>query len=162
MKQLTSEQALHRLSNYCSRTERCIFDVRRKLIAWEIPENEQNQIIRKLQQEKFLDESRYCRAFVNDKSKYNHWGAYKIKVELKKKQIPEDRIREALENLQPEETLEQLCRLLEQKKKSVNGKNDFEIKQKLMRFAAGRGFSQEETEKALLNCHFAPLFQFFF
>ncbi|MDR3338927.1 MAG: recombination regulator RecX [Candidatus Symbiothrix sp.] len=149
MKQITSEQAFIRLSNYCSRTERCIFDIRRKLMAWEIPGNEQNQIIKKLQQEKFLNESRYCRAFVNDKSKYNRWGAYKIKVELMKKQISEDLIREALENLQPEETLEQLCRLLEQKKKSVKGKNDFEIKQKLMRFAAGRGFSQEDVEKAL-------------
>jgi regulatory protein len=149
MKQLSPEQALHRLAAYCSHAERCIFDVRRKMDAWEIPVNEQNKIIERLMQEKFLDESRYCRAFVNDKSKYSHWGAYKIKYELAKKQIPGQLIREALENLDSNESQEQLRGLLEQKRKSVKGKTEFEIKQKLMRFAASRGFSQGEIEKAL-------------
>jgi regulatory protein len=149
MKQISSEQALHRLAAYCSRAERCVFDVRRKMETWEIPIEEQNRIIGRLTQEKFLDESRYCRAFVNDKSKYSHWGAYKIKYELAKKQISGQLIREALENIDSDESAEQLRLLLEQKRKSVRGKNEFEIRQKLMRFAAGRGFSQGEIEKAL-------------
>ncbi|GHT11913.1 hypothetical protein FACS189415_0070 [Bacteroidia bacterium] len=149
MKQINPEQALHRLAAYCSRAERCVSDVRRKMEAWEIPCEEQSRIIGRLTQEKFLDEGRYCRAFVNDKSKYNHWGAYKIKYELAKKQIPGHLIREALENIDSEENLEQLRLLLEQKRKSIKGKNEFEIRQKLMRFAASRGFSQGEIEKAL-------------
>ncbi|GHT62141.1 hypothetical protein AGMMS50239_14670 [Bacteroidia bacterium] len=143
------EQALNKLANYCSRAERCIYDVRRKLEVWEIAKDEQNKIIRRLQQEKFLDESRYCRAFVNDKSKYAHWGVYKIKYALKKKQIPDELIREALENLDPEENREQLRQLIERKRKTVKGKNEFEIRQKLMRFAVGRGFAMEEAEKVL-------------
>jgi regulatory protein len=151
MKQLSPEQALHQLAAYCSRAERCVFDVRRKMDAWEILVGEQDKIIRKLCQEKFLDETRYCRAFVNDKTKYSHWGVYKIRFELKKKQIPEELIREALENIDPEENTEHLRQLLEQKKKSVKGKNEFEIRQKLMRFAASRGFSTEAIERAIPN-----------
>jgi regulatory protein len=149
MKQLSPEQALHHLAAYCSRAERCVADVRRKMEAWEIPLDAQNRIIGRLTQEKFLDESRYCRAFVNDKSKYSAWGTYKIKYELSKKQIPAHLIKDALENIDSGESLEQLRRLLEQKKKSVKGKNEFEIRQKLMRFAASRGFSQAEIEKAM-------------
>ena len=149
MKKLSFEQASFRLANYCSRAERCVYDVRRKLEAWEMAKDEQDKIIRRLQQEKFLDENRYCRAFVNDKSKYAHWGAYKIKYALKKKQVPDDLIREALQNLDPEENREQLRQLIERKRKSVRGKSEFEIRQKLMRFAVGRGFALEEIEKIL-------------
>jgi regulatory protein len=146
---ITFEQALNKLANYCCRAERCIFDVRKKLDAWEIAKDVQDKIIRRLQQEKFLDEERYCKAYVNDKSKYAHWGTFKIKYELKKKHVSEDLIRESLENLNPEESREQLRQLIDRKRKSVKGKNEFEIRQKLIRFAVGRGFSLEEAEKVL-------------
>jgi regulatory protein len=149
MKSLTYEQALQRLAAYCSRTERCVFDVRRKMLAWDISGDEQNRIIQRLTQEKFLDESRYCRAFVNDKFKYSRWGIYKIKYELKKKQIPVHLIAEALEGIDSEENQEQLQQLLSQKMKMVKGRNGYEIRQKLMRFALGRGFSPDEIEKAI-------------
>ncbi|MDR2621209.1 MAG: RecX family transcriptional regulator [Dysgonamonadaceae bacterium] len=153
---ISFEQALNRLANYCSRAERCISDVRRKLEAFEIAKDEQDKIIQRLQQEKFLDERRYCRAFVNDKSKYARWGAHKIKYALKKKQIPDELIRESLENLDPAENREQLRRLIEQKRKTVKGKNEFEVRQKLIRFAVGRGFALEEVESVLFNKEIIP------
>ena len=143
------EQALNKLANYCSRGERCMYDVRKKLDAWEITTSDQEKIIRRLQEGKFLDESRYCRAFVNDKSKYSHWGIFKIKYALKKKHISDDLIREALEIIDLEENREQLRQLIERKRKSVKGKNEWEIRQKLIRFALGRGFSLEEVEKVI-------------
>jgi regulatory protein len=73
MNKLTYEQALHRSAAYCSRSERCAWDIRRKMDAWEIPSGQQNQIIQQLRKEKFIDEERYCKAFVNDKAKYNRW-----------------------------------------------------------------------------------------
>jgi len=154
MSKLSYEQALNRLAAYCSRAERCIFDVRSKMYELEIPSEQQNQIIQKLQKEKFLDEERYCKAFVNDKSKYNRWGVNKIRFELKRKQIPEELIREALKNINSEENRERLRLLIEQKMKSVKGKNDWEIRQKLIRFAASRGFSQEDIDIILASIPF--------
>jgi len=149
MNKLSYEQALHRLAAYCSRAERCEWDICRKMDEWEIPAEQQNQIIQKLQKEKFLDEERYCKAFVSDKAKYNRWGIHKIRFELRKKQISEPLIRKALENLDPEENRERLRLLIEQKKKSVKGKNEWEIRQKLLRFASSRGFSQSDIESVL-------------
>lgn len=146
---ITCEQALNKLADYCGRSERCIFDVRKKLAAWGIAKEEQENIIRRLQQEKFLDESRYCRAYINDKSKYAHWGTFKIKYELMKKQIPKDLIRESLDNLDPEENREQLRQLIDRKRKSVKGKDEFEIRRKLTHFAVMRGFPLEEVEIVL-------------
>jgi regulatory protein len=144
MKIISSEQALSHLAAYCSKAERCVFDVKQKLIRLEIPEKEQKAIIRKLQDEGFLNEFRFCRAFVNDKSKYNKWGYHKIKYELKKKQIAEELIEDTLSEIRPEENKERLIRLLQAKSKTVKGKTKYETEQKLMRFAAGRGFSQDD------------------
>jgi len=146
MNNISYEQALHRLAVYCSRAERCVYDVGRKMDEWEIPSEQKNKIIQKLQKEKFLDEGRYCRAFVHDKIRYNKWGFYKIRFELKRKQIPEKLIQEALKSLDPEENRERLRVLIEQKIKSVKGNNEWEIKQKLLRFATSRGFSQDDVE----------------
>jgi regulatory protein len=149
MNNLTYEQALHRLAAYCSRTERCKDDIFRKMEHWNLPAEDQKKLIQYLQQEKFLDEVRYCRAFVHDKQHYNGWGSYKIGYELKKKHLPDTLIREALQAIDPEENREQLRRLLTHKRKTVKGENETEIKQKLIRFAAGKGFSLEDIEAIL-------------
>jgi len=151
MKKLSYEQALHRLAAYCSRAERCVWDIRRKMDTMEIPSDQQNRIVQHLQKEKFIDEERYCKAFVHDKSQYNRWGNHKIRFELRKRQLPDTLIQETLKGLNPEETRERLRLLLEQKKKSVKGKNEWEIRQKLLRFAASRGFSQEDFELVTRN-----------
>ena len=149
MNPIKYEQALHRLAAYCSRGERCAYDIRLKMTGWGLPEEEQNKVIQYLQRENFLDEKRYCRAFVHDKSQYNRWGAYKIRYELKKKQIPDPLIREAIAEIDTDASREQLRQLLANKRKTVKGDNEYAINQKLMRFAAGKGFSLEEIEAAL-------------
>jgi regulatory protein len=86
---------------------------------------------------------------VNDKTRHNRWGIQKIRYELRKKQLPEDLIQEALGAIDPDEGLERLRELLQSKRKTIQGKSEYEIKQKLMRFAVGRGFSPDDIEKAL-------------
>ena len=138
------EQALHHLAAYCSRSERCSFDLRKKMANWELSETDCNKIIEKLQKENFLNDERFCIAFVRDKFRYNKWGAHKICYELKKKQLPEQWIESALQEIDTQTNIEQLKQLLANKRKYTKGANDYEVKQKLIRFALGRGFDLEE------------------
>ena len=149
MKQLSEAEALRKSATYCSLADRCIDDVRKKLVHWEIELPVQNRIIQRLIQEHFLDEERFCWSFVNDKVKFNKWGVNKIKFELRKRNIPDDLIQSALNTINPEENRERLLQLLVAKKKSLKGKNDFEIQQKLMRFAAGRGFAVDDILRVI-------------
>ena len=146
---MTKEKAFETLASYCSSAEHCIWEVRRKLDHWEIPENDCTKIIAKLVKEGYIDERRYCHAYVNDKSKYDKWGGYKIRFELEKRNIPDEIIQEALSSIIPEENQERLQQLLAAKRKSVKGKSDYEINQKLIRFAMGRGFSPDEINEVL-------------
>ena len=148
---LSEEKALHKIAAYCSRAERCEFDIRRKLTSWELSDIEQNSIINRLKNEKFLDHNRYCRSFINDKVKYNKWGVNKIIFELRKKQIEEKFYLPILEEVSRDTFEEQLVHLLKVKNKSVKAKDFYDRKNKLIRFSLGRGFSMDLTVRSVEN-----------
>jgi len=143
------ELALHQLAAYCSRAERCSFDIRKKMTSWELSETDCQKIIEKLQKENFLNDERFCIAFVRDKFRYNKWGVHKIRYELKKKQLPAHWIESALQEIDNQVNIEQLKQLLGNKRKHTKGANDYEINQKLIRFAVGRGFDLEEVLRVI-------------
>ena len=140
MKQLTPGEALNKAASYCTLCERCISEVTAKLTAWDVPYAEQRKIIAHLQEEKFIDEQRYCRAFVNDKLRFNHWGRKKIIFALYEKKLPKNFVYEAVEEIDEEEYMNVLKEVIAIKSKEFKGKDDYSTRQKLMRFAASRGF----------------------
>lgn len=140
MRQISPAEALNKAAAYCSLCERCINEVRKKLTAWGIAPIEQNKIIERLIKERFIDEERYCRAFVNDKIRFNHWGKIKITAALREKQIDKKYISSAIDNIDENEYMQILRDILITKQKEYKGKEDFATKQKLIRFAASRGF----------------------
>lgn len=148
---LTEQNALYRAASYCSKAERCEYDVRKKLIAWEQSDEEQTRIIKRLKSEKYLDNSRYCRSFINDKVKYNKWGEKKIIFELRKRMISENDYRPYLEELTKDDYEEQLVHILKVKNRTTKAKDDYDRKTKLIRFALSRGFSMDLAIKCADN-----------
>ena len=82
-KMMTKEEVLYKLAAYCSSAERCVQDVEKKLQKADLSQEDNQQILHRLQQEKFVDDRRYAFAFVNDKIRFNQWGRIKIAYELK-------------------------------------------------------------------------------
>ncbi|MFT3995052.1 MAG: regulatory protein RecX [Dysgonomonas sp.] len=146
---LTEPQALNKAAAYCSKAERCEFDVRKKLIAWELSEESIFHILKRLKDERFLSNERFCRSFINDKVQFNKWGRTKIVYELRKRNIAETDYLPHLEQLPDDEFEKQLIRILQTKIKSVKAKNDYEKKTKLIRFALGRGFPMDLAIKCV-------------
>lgn len=149
MKEISESEMLHKAAAYCSATERCIQEVEKKILSSGLPQEAVERIIARLLQEKFIDETRYCRSFVNDKLRFNKWGRIKIGYELRKKNIPGATIREALDTIDEEEYKSILLGLLKEKKKTIRGNNERENYYKLLRFAAGRGFESDITNRCL-------------
>jgi regulatory protein len=73
--------------------------------------------------------------------RYNKWGRRKVEQALWQKHIAEDIRQRALDEVEDEEYLSVLKPLLKQKRRTVKAQNDYELNQKLMRFALGRGFT---------------------
>lgn len=140
MKELSEAEMLHRAAAYCSGAERCISDVEKKIMAAGLDDEASKRIIKRLLDERFIDEKRYARFFVNDKFQFNKWGKIKINYELQKKKISSEIREESLSALDEEAYNRMLLDLLKAKKKTTKGKNDADVRMKLIRFAAGRGF----------------------
>lgn len=133
--------ALLLASNYCSTSEKCVFDVQKKLQQWKVDEALFDEIFTYLIKEKFIDEQRFTRAFVRDKFSFNRWGKIKIRHHLKQKQLPQKLVQEALQDvINEDEYLNTLKELIQQKGRIVKAKSEFEKKQKIIQFVASRGF----------------------
>lgn len=146
----SKESAKFYVAALCSRSEYCIFDIKEKLRKKQLPQDEIDEIIEFLLKEKYIDETRYCRSFINDKYKYAKWGKIKIAYMLKSKKIPNDLIYNSMdENIDEEVYLENLEKALTDKRKSVKGSDKYEIKSKLFRFASGRGYESDDISKIL-------------
>ena len=152
MKQITTGEALNKAAAYCTLCERCISEVSTKLAAWGVPHGEQHEIIERLQQEGFIDEARYCRAFVNDKVRFNRWGRIKIRAALSEKRLPKEHVNEAIENIDEEQYMTALAEVIATKRRELKGEDDYAAQQKIMRYAAGRGYEPSLIMKAINYC----------
>lgn len=139
MKQLSPAEALNKAAAYCTLCERCTSEVSKKLTTWGIVPAEQQKIIERLQNEGFINEERYCRAFVNDKLRFNRWGTIKIKAALYEKRLPKEFITQAIEDIDDELYMQVLQEVISLKQKELKS-DDYATKQKLIRHAASRGF----------------------
>jgi regulatory protein len=148
-KSISENDAWIRLSTKCAMTEYCVADIRRMMSRWELPEGADERIVKRLQAERFVDEGRYAHAFVRDKFRYNHWGWGRIERELRMRGVAQTLIDEAKEEISEEDNLSALRKLIEAKRRTVKGKNEYEINAKLFRFAMMRGFGYDDINKVL-------------
>ena len=139
-KPITPDEALNKAAAYCTLCERCISEVSTKLTAWGVPHYERQKIIARLIEEKFIDEKRYCHAFVNDKVKFNRWGRIKITAALRDKRLSQEHIKEALEDIDEEVYIQALKETIDIKRRELKDKNDLATQQKIIRHAASRGY----------------------
>ncbi len=137
---LHPDKYLAKAAALCSKGEKCDYDIRLKLKQWEVSEQNADAVIQYLKHEKYIDNERYARAFVNDKLKFEKWGKLKISAHLKQKQIPEKLISEVFSEIDKNISEKNLEEILKSKLKTEKNPDKMKLKQKLFRFAASRGF----------------------
>ena len=148
-KDMTEQEAYLQLAALCAQAEHCQQEMRDKMRHWELDETVQNRIIDRLIKERYVDDERYVRAFVKDKIRYNKWGRRKVQQALWQKHIDADIQQRVLDEIDEKEYLDILRPLLKQKRKSIKAESDYELNQKLIRFALGRGFGFDIIRQCL-------------
>lgn len=140
MKQKTEQEAYLTLAALCAQAEHCQYEMLEKMRRWELDDEAQARVMQRLVSEHYVDDERFARAFVKDKVRYNKWGRRKVEQELRLKHIDGDIRQRVLDEVDDEEYLAVLRPLLKQKRKTTKAGSDYELNQKLVRFALGRGF----------------------
>ena len=148
-KEMNEQEAYLQLAALCAQAEHCEQEMRDKMKRWELDEMVQNRVIDRLTEERYIDNERYARAFVKDKIRYNKWGRRKVLQALWMKRIDTDIQQRVLDEIDEKEYLDVLRPLLKQKRKSIKAENDYELNQKLVRFALSRGFTFDIIRQCL-------------
>ena len=145
----TENDAFLTLAALCAQAEHCQYEMLEKMRRWELSEEAQARVMSKLIKERYVDDERYAHAFVKDKIRYNKWGRRKVEQALWQKRIDDDIRTRVLDDVDDEEYLSVLRPLLKQKRKTIKAKNEYELNQKLVRFALGRGFTFDIIQQCM-------------
>ena len=148
-KEKTEEEAFLQLAALCANAEHCQYEMLEKMKRWELSDEAQARVMARLIEERYVDDRRYARAFVKDKICYNKWGRRKVQQGLWMKRIDKEIQDEVLNEIDEKEYLDVLKPLLKQKRKSIKANSDYELNQKLVRFAYGRGFTFDIIRQCL-------------
>ena len=148
-KSMSEEQALARLTALCASAEHCTGEMIDKMTKWEISEEAQARIMEHLVKNKYIDDERFCRAFVHDKMEYNHWGRRKIEQALYVKHVDKAIQKTVLDEIPDEDFIDILRPLIVHKRRQTRANSEYEMNMKLMRFAASRGFTIEQIRQCI-------------
>ena len=150
---ITHIEGLEKAKSYCAYQERCHKEVSDKLYSWKLNADEINYIIDHLIQENYLNEERFAIAFAGGKFRIKHWGRQKIVTKLKEKRVSEYCIKKALEEIDDQEYIITLHRLIEKKHSSLKGKNPFTKKKKTAAYIYSKGYENDLIWEHLNNCY---------
>lgn len=139
--ELSKREWLDKCEAYCAKSEHCAADVRRKLYEWGAPADIFDSIEQNLYANDFLNDARFCHAYVHDKVEYQSWGRLKIQAGLRALDLPESEIRKSLDSIDENQYKSNLKALIKQRHS--------DSPDKLLRFLAQRGFTYEEIQRTL-------------
>lgn len=149
-KPLTPDAALQRLETLCSKSEHCTHEILTKLKNWGISGTAATSIIDSLVGDRFIDDSRFAHAMVHYRVNQSGYGRRRISMELAMKRIPNDIIKSAIEEEIDEATYNAKLRsLLQSKADRIDDLSSWENRNKLYRWALGRGYESENIIAAL-------------
>jgi len=138
-RELSKAEWLDKCEAYCAKSEHCAADVRRKLYEWDAPAEISDEIVENLYKNDFLNDARFCHAYVHDKVAYQSWGRIKIQAGLRALDLPESEIRKSLDEIDEKQYKSNLQALLKQRKS--------DSEEKRLRFLLQRGFTYDEIKK---------------
>ena len=147
--EMTAEQAYQRLTALCARSEHCQHDMLEKMRQWGLAEAEQAQVMERLTRERYVDDERFCRAFVSDKVRQNKWGRRKVEQALWLKHIDSDTAKGVLDEIDADTYIGTLRPLLRQRRRTMRGLNDYEQRTKLVKWALSRGFTMDVIRECI-------------
>ena len=148
-KTISEAEALKRMAACCARREYCVSDIEEKLRLLNLPAESVRHVLIRLQEEGFIDESRYCQAFVHDKLRFSGWGKRKIAQTLMQKRIPSSVYQPVIDGLDEGEYMEVLRKVVGQKENQLTDEDKYQRLLKVVHFAMRRGFSFDDVRKIM-------------
>lgn len=135
--------ALVKMQGWCAYQERSQQEARDKLYELGMWTDAVENIISQLIQDNFLNEERFAMTFAHGKFAIKKWGRIKIKQELKQKRVSDYCLKKALQQIDEEEYIQTLKKIIETKRRLIKEPNQTKLKFKLMSYALSKGYEKD-------------------
>lgn len=145
------QQAKVKAESYCAYQERSQFEIRNKLYEWGLHQKNVEEIISELIKLNFLNEERFALAYSLGKFRIKGWGKNKIRQGLKLKRIPDKLIIKSLKEINEDDYLLMLTKILKKKLNTISEKDPFKKRYLLSRFATSKGYESDLITDLLIN-----------
>lgn len=149
-KNMSYDRALEKAMRYCSYQERCLLDMEKRFVAWNVKKQDWDRIIDYLIDEDFLNEQRYIEAYVRGKFNIKKWGKHKIVAGLMQKRISGSKVTIALNSeIEEEAYLNTIKSLIEKKTLLLEEPDSLKLRDKLYRYLLSKGYESDLVVKQL-------------
>lgn len=145
------KEAKTKAGRYCAYQERTQQEVRDKLYVLGLFRDEVELVLTELITEDYINEERFAKRYASGKFRIKQWGKRKIVYALKQKNISSYCIDKALKEIDDEEYIVVLKKLINKKTALLKG-DEFILHKKISNYLIGKGF-EPELVWSILNEH---------
>lgn len=138
-----------KISKWCAYRERCFSEVIEKCLKSGIDKIRAEEIANKLVADGYVDDRRFARMYAHARSSLKKWGKKKIEIELKRRAIHTDYIKEAIESIEHENYRHVLYHLATKKWDNIKAAHPYEKKNKLRMFLFQKGYSHDDISEVI-------------
>jgi len=131
---------LNKIQHYCAYQERCVYEVKLKLLEYNLTQNKINDIIKLLKNDNFINEERFALAYVQGKFRIKKWGKNKIIAGLKQKKISDTIIQNVIKNIDDDEYIKTLKHLINNRIKDKKDLHDKIFLNKTINYLRTKGY----------------------
>ncbi len=133
---------------------RSVFEMERRLKEKGFENDMISRVIKKLKEQKYLDDEKFAEAWIRDRINLQPRGSFMINIELKEKGVSSEIIEKKLAELLPFEKELAIAEELFNKKIKIMKAGDRELPkekvyQKIVGFLRGKGFGREVVRRVM-------------
>jgi len=140
---------LSQLRQWCNKAERCRADFRLRAQKLGVDTIEAEIILDRLEKEGWLNELRFAKAYVHDKSVIAKWPEKRIRLSLKIKGIEAEILQQAMEEEYSLDESKEIQRYIARKLENQKQTDRRKTYAALYRYLMGKGFHSEKIAAAI-------------
>lgn len=142
-KSYTYDEIKQKMVNYCVYQDRSHFEVEHKMKEFLLIPEAKEEILLFLIQENYLNEERFAKSYARGKFYIKKWGKNKIRLSLLQKGISDRLIKKSFDEIDDNDYKKTISELIDKTMASYKGLQEYQKKQKLIKFLISKGFEYD-------------------
>jgi regulatory protein len=146
---LSPDQAWQKIKHYCAYQERCHQETKDKLYGYGLGKTDVEQLLSRLIEEDFLNETRFAAQFAGGHFRMKQWGRVKIVHALQQKKVSSYNIKSALKVIDEADYRQVLQQLATRRWELLKGEQYLNRQAKTSDYLLRKGFEAALVQDAI-------------